>query len=92
MSNSADQGTIRAALPDAIDGLASVLASLRTGEAVVSGEAVALPARVLVDQPNPMPQSEDPSTDVWRGEKNLPDLTNALLKWRGIYQEGHDST
>ena len=87
LSNSTDQGTIRAALPDAIDGLANVLPSLRTGEAIVSGEAVALPARVMVDKPNPMPQSEDPSTDVWRREKDLPVLTNALLEWRGIYQE-----
>ena len=87
LSNSTDQGTIRAALPDAIDGLSNVLPSLKTGEAIISGEAVALPARVMVDRPNPMPRSEDPSTDVWRGEKALSDLTGALLEWRGIYQE-----
>lgn len=87
LSNSADQGTIRAALPDAIEGLANVLPSLRTGEAIISGEAVALPARVMVDKPNPMPRSEDPSTDAWRGEKTLPEMTSALLEWRGIYQE-----
>ncbi len=87
LTNSADQGRIRAALPDAIDGLAAVLPSLRTGEAIVSGEAIALPARVLVDRPDPMPQSEDPSTEPWRREKELPDLTSALQQWRGTYQE-----
>ena len=91
LTNSADQGRIRAALPDAVDGLAAVLPSLRTGEAIVSGEAVALPARVLVTRPNPMPQSEDPSTGLWRREKSLPDLTFALQEWRGIYQEGSEA-
>ena len=60
LSNSTDQGTIRAALPDSIDGLANVLPSLRTGEAIVSGEAVALPARVMVDKPNPIPPVRGP--------------------------------
>ena len=60
LSNSADQGMIRSALPDSIEGLASTLPSLRIGEAIVSGEAVTLPARVLVNRPNPTPQSEDP--------------------------------
>ena len=87
LTNSTDQGRIRAALPDAIDGLSAVLPSLRTGEAIVSGEATALPARVFVDRPNPMPQSEDPSTGVWRQQKELPNLTSALKEWRGTYQE-----
>ena len=87
LTNSADQGRIRSALPDSIEGLAATLPSLRTGEALVSGEAVTLPARVLVSRPNPMPQSEDPSTGVWRQEKELPDVTSALQEWRGIYQE-----
>ena len=87
LTNSTDQARIRAALPDAIEGLAAVLPSLRTGEAIASGEAIALPARVLVDRPSPMPRSEDPSTGVWRREKALPDLTSALQEWRGTYQE-----
>ena len=87
LTNSTDQGRIRAALPDAIDGLAGVLPSLRTGEALVSGEAITLPARVMVDKPNPMPQSEDPSTELWRQDKVLPDLTSALQQWRGTYQD-----
>ena len=87
LSNSTDQGRIRAALPDSIEGIAAALPSLRTGEAIVSGEAITLPARVLVDRPNPMPKSEDPSTEPWRQEKILPDLESALRQWRGIYRE-----
>ena len=87
LTNSADQGRIRSALPDSIEGLATVLPSLRTGEAIVSGEAVTLPARVQVNRPDPMPKSEDPSTGVWRKQKKLPDVTSALQEWRGIYRE-----
>ena len=74
LSNAADQGRIRTALPDEIGGLAASLPALRTGEAIVSGEAIALPARVLVDRPSPMPQSEDPSTGLWRQEKDTSRL------------------
>jgi hypothetical protein len=85
LSNAEDQGAIRAALPDSVAGLAAVLPSLRTGEAIVSGEAVVLPARALVDRPNPMPRAEDPSLEPWRQELCTPDLAPALAVWRGTY-------
>ncbi len=86
LSNSADQGKIRAALPDMVEGLAAVLPSLRTGEAIVSGEALVLPARILVDRPNPLPQAEDPLLDTWRRVKVAPDVAPALAEWRSTYQ------
>ena len=87
LTNSTDQGQIRTALPDAIDGFSNALPSLRTGEAIVSGEATTLPARVLVDKPKPEPQSKDPRTELWRKQKELPDLTAVLQEWRGTYQK-----
>ena len=90
LSNSEDQGTIRAALPDTISGLASVLPSLRTGEGVVSGESVILPARVLFDLPNPKPQADDPSLNPWRQEPQLPDIGPAIAAWRGTYEGNND--
>ncbi len=90
LSNAEDQGTIRAALPDTVAGLAAVLPSLRTGEAVVSGEALILPARVLLDRPDPKPLSEDPSLEPWRQEPRAPDVGPALAAWRGTYEVGND--
>ena len=90
LSNSEDQGTIRAALPDEISGLASVLPSLRTGEGIVSGESVILPTRVLFDLPNPKPLADDPSLDPWRQEPQLPDIQPALQAWRGTYEGTND--
>lgn len=90
LSNSEDQGTIRAALPDAIAGLADVLPSLRTGEGVVSGESTTLPARVLLDRPDPRPLADDPSLEPWREEPTKPDVSEALKAWRGTYEEVAD--
>lgn len=83
LSNSEDQGAVKAALPDSVAGLASVLPSLRTHEAIISGEAVILPSRTLIDAPNPWPHAEDPSLLSWRQSKALPDVRNALASWRG---------
>ena len=90
LSNSEDQNTIRAALPDAIAGLAAVLPSLRTGEGVVSGESVILPARILFDMPDPKPQADDPSLEAWRRDPLLPEVGPALTDWRGTYEAADD--
>jgi DNA helicase HerA-like ATPase len=87
LSNSLDQGKIRAALPDSVAGLAAALPALRTGEAVVSGEAVVLPARTLIDCPDPLPRAEDPSLRPWRDTESIPDLAPPLAAWRGTYEE-----
>jgi len=89
LANQSDQGAIRAALPDTVAGLAAVLPSLRTGEAIVSGEAVVLPARILLTRPKPAPHAEDPSLDPWREEPHAPDLAASIQQWRGTY-EGTD--
>ena len=85
LTNASDQATVRAALPDTVAGLSAVLASLRTGEAVVSGEAMALPARVLVDCPDPMPAAEDPSLAPWRELASAPNLEDPVATWRSTY-------
>lgn len=85
LSNATDQSTVRAALPDSVAGLSALLASLRTGEAVVSGEAIALPGRVLIDLPDPPPAADDPSLAPWREAPTAPDLTASVAAWRNTY-------
>jgi hypothetical protein len=87
LSNTGDQGTIRSALPDTVAGLAAVLPSLRTGEAIISGEGLILPVRALLDLPDPLPRAEDPSLLPWRQEPQTPDIAPALAAWRGTYEE-----
>ncbi len=88
LTNSADQSRIRAALPDSVAGLAEVLPSLRTGEAVITGEAVVLPSRTLIDLPRPRPAADDPSLASWRADASLPILAPPLEEWRGTYDDG----
>ncbi|PZF36994.1 MULTISPECIES: ATP-binding protein [unclassified Curtobacterium] len=87
LSNSADQGRIRTALPDSVVGLAETLPSLRTGEAIISGEALVLPTRVIIDRPDPLPLAGDPSLDAWHANKGTRDVSSALAIWRGIYEQ-----
>ena len=84
LTNGTDQATVRAALPDTVSGLAGALSALRTGEALVSGEAVVLPTRVLVDLPDPEPDAADPSLASWRQEAKENQLAEAIARWRGF--------
>ena len=86
LTNSADQTKIRAALPDSVSGLADVLPSLRTGEAIIAGESLALPSRSLIDLPNPLPAADDPSLEPWHTEPTMPNIAPALLAWRSTYE------
>lgn len=63
LSNSLDRGHITSAVSDNLEGLLSSLPILRTGEAIVVGEAVNLPIRALISPPakDRRPESEDPS-------------------------------
>jgi hypothetical protein len=90
LTNSGDQGAIKSTLPDNVAGLAAVLPSLRTGEAIVSGEALVLPVRVLLDRPNPAPLAGDPLLTPWRLDPELPDISKPLNLWRGMNQENAD--
>lgn len=62
LSNSTDRSHITGALSDNLEGLTNMLPVLRTGEAIVLGEAVSLPMRTLIEAPpkGARPDSQDP--------------------------------
>jgi DNA helicase HerA-like ATPase len=62
LTNTSDQGAISSAASDTAGGLVSLLPVLRTGEAIMIGEAASLPLRIRVDQPptERRPRSDDP--------------------------------
>lgn len=69
LTNESDRGQIKACSSDNLDGLFSMLPILRTGEALIVGEAVSLPMRALIDLPaeDRRPDSEDPEAVVRLG-------------------------
>jgi energy-coupling factor transporter ATP-binding protein EcfA2 len=62
LTNATDRGHITSALSDNLDGLTNMLPILRTGEAIILGEAVKLPMRTAIEPPpkNRRPDSQDP--------------------------------
>ena len=62
LSNPEDRARVKGALPDNLGGLVDLLPVLRTGEAIVAGEAARLPVRCRVTLPAPeqRPKSTDP--------------------------------
>jgi len=62
LTNSTDRGHITSALSDNLDGLTGMLPILRTGEAIILGEAVKLPMRTTIEPPpkHRRPDSQDP--------------------------------
>lgn len=62
LTNSSDRNHITSALSDNLDGLTSMLPILRTGEAIILGEAVKLPMRTTIEAPpkDRRPDSQDP--------------------------------
>lgn len=76
LTNSRDQSIVKSSAPDNLISLIDLLPSLRTGEAMVVGEAIKIPSRVRVKLNNPRPTSEDPRLiDGWSLEQK-PDANN----------------
>lgn len=84
LSNSHDQGRVQSVVPDELVGLTALLPALRTGEAIVSGEATQIPSRVRVKLIEPRPKSGDPLvSQLWSDKaKCQPDYCSAITNWR----------
>lgn len=62
LSNHTDRSHITGAITDNLEGLTNMLPILRTGEALILGEAVKLPMRTMIEAPpkDRRPDSQDP--------------------------------
>ena len=60
LTNSGDQSIVKSSAPDNLNSLIELLPSLRTGEAIIVGEAIKIPSRVRLKLNMPRPTSEDP--------------------------------
>ncbi|HLI22997.1 MAG TPA: DUF87 domain-containing protein [Stellaceae bacterium] len=87
MSNQADQELVQAAMPEAGLGLLEFLPSLHTGEAIVVGEGVPVPQRVVF---SPLAESEMPRSktfafsEAWReeGGTTVEPIASIIERWR----------
>ncbi|MCX7098515.1 MAG: ATP-binding protein [Methylococcales bacterium] len=96
LANDTDRSHITGAASDNLKGLFEMLPILRTGEAIIVGEAVSLPVRTLITPPplEKRPDSYDPNVVVRKntdghgdaGAWNLPrdpkNYADMVLQWR----------
>ena len=85
MSNPSDRSRVQGTLPDGLSGLLDVLPILRTGEAIVTGEAAKLPmrCRVTLPQEKYRPRSGDPEVSVkWRLNRRQEGYDRVVASWR----------
>lgn len=85
LSNPADRGRVKGALPDNLSGLMDLLPVLRTGETIISGEAARLPVRCRVSLPpaDRLPRSSDPEVSTaWRTRRVAEGYDRMVASWR----------
>jgi uncharacterized protein len=85
LSNSNDRSRVQSTLPDSLAGLMDMLPVLRTGEAIVTGEACQLPLRCRIILPDRKyrPDSEDPLvSEEWRRNRIAEDYKRVAASWR----------
>lgn len=85
LSNAADRSKVQAALPDSLSGIVDSLPVLRTGEAVITGEAAKLPVRCRITLPEEgkRPSSEDPMVaQSWCKDRGAEDYSSLTAAWR----------
>lgn len=88
LSNTTDRSHIMSAAPDNLGEILALLPALRTGEAIVVGEAVPLPMRVSVSLPSHLPESTDPKIVArgqpggWDRNREPSDYEDVVMRWR----------
>jgi DNA helicase HerA-like ATPase len=90
LANSADRNQVMGSVTDNLEGLLSMLPVLRTGEAIIIGEAVHLPVRTVLDPPSKdrRPDSGDPlvyndeGPGGWNRRKEQSNYAEVVTVWR----------
>lgn len=90
LANATDRSHVKSAVTENLEGLFSMLPILRTGEAIIVGEAVQLPVRTLIEPPpaNRRPDSSDPliyneeGTGGWDRQRVKSDYGDLVAVWR----------
>ncbi|EOD8991802.1 ATP-binding protein [Klebsiella variicola] len=85
LSNPIDRARVKGTLPDNLAGLMDLLPVLRTGEAIITGEAARLPVRCRVSLPRQqhLPRSNDPKvTQAWARRRSAEGYDRVVASWR----------
>ncbi len=82
LTNPTDQKYVTKLVPDAYAGMFDILPVLRQGEAVIVGDATALPVKVMVDFPAPTPNSADIKFyEKWIAYDTPTSIPDVIQRW-----------
>jgi hypothetical protein len=91
LTNQSDRSHVSSVVPDNLESLTNMLPILRTGEAIILGEAVKLPMRTIIEPPRKdrRPDSEDPIVyDVVKPEDSMhPGGWGIMMETNPNYKE-----
>lgn len=85
ISNATDRARVKSAMSDSLSGIVDSLPILRTGEAIVTGEAAKLPMRFKfrIPQEGQFPNSHDPKVaGSWSKDKTDHNFEDLVTSWR----------
>lgn len=85
VTSPSDKSAVSSAIPDDLGGLAAQIPALRTGEALVLGEAMHVPSRIRVNKAVDKPVGTDPDlAQAWRqdNERTASLYDAAIYNWR----------
>lgn len=85
ITNSGDRNRVKSAMSDGLAGIVEALPVLRTGEAIVTGEAAKLPMRFRFRLPSEgqFPDSQDPKVSLnWSKPYQQNDFEDFIKCWR----------
>lgn len=82
LTNPEDQNYVKRLLPDSLEGVTNSLPSLKSGEALLIGEAVIIPSIVLIDRCKNEPSSSDIKyLELWKEKWKDVNFNNLIEKW-----------
>lgn len=91
LSNTSDRALVRSSLPDNLSGLFDAVPVLRTGEAIITGDIVKLPTRVVIESSKTRrPDSADPDVvgralpGGWDSPRLPQDYSDVAWVWRHL--------
>lgn len=93
VTNPSDRSRISGTLPDDLGGLTSLLPALRTGEALMMGQALVVPSRVRIRKATNRPVGDDPPLpDAWLQDErpNRDYYERAIANWRAQHMNSRD--
>lgn len=82
VTNPNDQNFVQRVLPDHLSALSNMIPFFENGECLIAGECVKIPTKVIVDLPEPRPDSDDVLfSDKWKEKLEDYKVEETIHRW-----------